>query len=363
MISSLDTHAEQLGQKFSQQIIFADDEISSLKEFLQTLKNEHAEIRGQIEYIKHQQNLTENNLKNQDTTTDIRKKAKYYDEKITHQNTLKRLDIEHAATIRSMTEDFEILLGQIWNWSDKITAQKVAPLERDIKKARKMLHYMETMSPSKRKMFSVVDTDDDLIEKTNMDQETYIHKLESKVDEKNRQRLKELVFVKGQLSHCIEKLEKLNKTHSQEMNRARNLLARKTSTYERKLSDYKERKQYELQNLREKVAEHEEILRKQEVLFQKMTSRFQEKMYQIQQRGDQKRFEISAMMSTPTTPRTNAKMIDMRNKVSTELIKLQHEIDNKKQILANAYEENTALKREINKRKMESLLDKRKKAL
>ena len=357
--SALDIRAEQIEQRILQETTIFDDEISSLNEYLGSLRNEMDDIKDQIKFVETQQEFSENDKERKSFNINLRKQIKHSNAKITHLNKLQRLNILHAEQIKNMTLDFENLLDQIAEWSDQKTEQRIYPICKEIKKIERMINALESSPPGIK---THVDEEDNEItlEALQAIEEKRIKDLEMLILQKKKQRVNELMLVKDQLASCLSTLENINQRHSREMNSAKNRLVSKTENNENKLNDLKEKYHNDLESLRQAVLKKESKAASLEEKFDRHNSDFNQKMYEIKTESDQTLFGINSIVSNNIISKSFVENTNLKQKYIVEIQHLNDEIIKKKRLLEKEQEINLVLKRELNKRKIDKKLELRK---
>ena len=276
-----------------------------------------------------------------------------------------------------MTADFDDLINGVSQWSDQVTSAKVDPISHRLEKAKKKLSMLQGTSVSGTvvkgylndsdddiTMDDLLDaTDDEIKDRDEQLQNSKILELENTIERKKKERLGELDTVKKHLGTCITMIQNLSQKHKKEKDSILKKLKSNDATYANKMKKVNQKYQREIADLKIKVESNEKIVAQIEKEIENKLQEYTTRMLSLKKESDVTKSEIKSLNQNTNF---NGSSLNEKSQLSMQLesvlMQKREELNQKRLLLTSEFEANTALKRELNLRKIDQKLEMRKEA-
>lgn len=371
-----DKRADRIEQKVSEKVSFADDEIENYAHYLQSLKYEIQEVSDQIKYIDDQNLLRKSRLSNDRLHQNLQKKMSFIHENSIHQSKLRKINFEHSQTISAMTADFDDLINNMTEWSEQLISKKVDPINKKLEIAKKKLSKLQGASMSGTVVKGYLDDSDDELTMNDLDssddeiknhdvqlQISRIQELENTIERKKKERIGDLEKVKKQLGTCITMIQNIVQKNKKEKDAILKKLKSNETAYNSKMKKVNNDYQRDINDLKVKVEANEKLVAQIEEEIENKMQEFTSRMLSLKRESDVTKSEMKSLNQSSNI---NSSVLSEKSQLSIQLegtlIQKREELDQKRMILANEYEANASLKRELNLKKIDQKLEMRREA-
>lgn len=371
-----DKRADRIEQKVSEKVSFADDEIENYAHYLQSLKYEIQEVSDQIKYIDDQNLLRKSRLSNDKLHQNLQKKMSFIHENSIHQSKLRKINFEHSQTISAMTADFDDLINNMTEWSEQLISKKVDPINKKLEIAKKKLSKLQGASMTGTVVKGYLDDSDDELTMDDLDssddeiknrdiqlQISRIQELEYTIERKKKERINDLEKVKKQLGTCITMIQNIVQKNKKEKDAILKKLKSNDTAYNSKMKKVNNDYQRDINDLKVKVEANEKLVAQIEEEIEHKMQEFTTRMLSLKRESDVTKSEMKSLNQSSNI---NSSVLSEKSQLSIQLegtlIQKKEELDQKRMILANEYEANASLKRELNLKKIDQKLEMRREA-
>ncbi|OHT10947.1 hypothetical protein TRFO_19650 [Tritrichomonas foetus] len=358
MNQTLDRRIEQFQNKVQQKINLADDQIQRDNEYLNSLQVEIVEATDKLRNLDNQVEQRQQVVIGKHQRKKVSQGMQIAKLKSSHALTIKELEATLAEEIETLHQDFQNTLVEIQKSIPKRISEKIAPVEIEIKKVQDLI---SKKLESNSKIEQAVDADSEAdIEQTHDMEFNRIKKLETRLQEKNQERLNSLLQARQQLFECVHTLEEMEQTHNVTMDNFKDQLIQMDEKYESQVKRETENHKKQTVQVKQKIKEMEQIIKALTKSLHRTEKRQKEALSSLSIQTESLQQELLTIKKQEAIQREGENDI---KEVFTKLTSLKKQLSDRENILLKMRADNEMMKREIARVTHEAKIAKRREAL
>ena len=357
-MQSLDRRIEQFQNRVQQKINLADDQIQRNNDYLNSLHVEIVEAQDKIRKLENQVQQKQQVVIGKNQRKKVHQGMQIARLKSNHALTIKELEAALANETEQLHQDFQNTLLEIQKSTPKRIADKIAPIEVEIKKVNDLIAKKQEANS---RVEQAIDAESEAdIEQTHEMEFNRIKKLETRLQEKNQERLNSLLQAKQQLFECVNTLEEMEQQHNVTMDNLKDQLVAMDEKYEAQVKRDTDNHKKQTTQVRQKIREAEQMVRSLSKSLHRTEKRQKEAISNLNSQTETLQHELITIKKQEAILREGQNEIQ---EVTTQLSSLRRQLSERETILAKMRADNEMMKREIARVTHEAKIAKRREAL
>ena len=359
---------EQFQTKVQQSMELADDEISRLSNYLNSVKVEIINLKDQITRYDNQYIQDQHEKKGILAKEKSKRETQLAKFEAEHHAAVLEMNKEHAATLDVMQKDYEKTLAEIEANSTRKAEkelkkfdEKASKLETQISRITKRLNNSKSfsMDDEEEEEFDPEEDETKYMQDTLNIEETKIASLEESIKQRDAERLQSLTKSKQQLSDAVNALETLEKQHVQKMENYKSQIESIDAKYKKELTALGNGQKKNLLPSKKRMASAKKRILQLQQQIAKTEEQQNSKLLALTDKRDRLKSEFVSV----TSKNIEKPSYEEAHEVERQADALRGQIESRESDLAALRSENQSLKREIGRLKHISRVAKRRSAL
>lgn len=358
MNALLERRMEQFQSKVQQNINLADDEITRLASYLQTLKGDIVDVKDQLSRVaiktaQLQQEATGKEKRYQASIETVVAKLKKE-----HHSVMKELQERHSQEIAAVYQAYQEEIAEIEKVTNQKIKQRTGPVEELLAQTQNQYKRMVEAQSTVDKTLELESMEDiRVIQELELERQ---RRLESAIEARNQERLESLLQAKSRLSDCVATLEEMDRNHASKMQSYMTRIETMDSRYQDQMKRETEKHNRVVEQLKRRQYDLDARSAALERTRSKIERNHKRQIEQAIQEGESLKLSIEAHEArSQQTAQESGKV----QAWAAKLEQLKKKLESSENNLMQARTENEAMKREIARLKHEARMARRRPVL